>query len=1034
MHYNIHSAYSLRYGTLTIDKLLAMAVDKGHVCIGLTDINNTSGALEFVAKARKAGIKPIVGIEFRSGGKLDYIGLAQNERGFQELNQFLSHHLHAAALDLGDASPPDEWPLGEDAERLPEGPGSALPGNLRRLNFPEVAPPLPDTVFIYPFESCPPVELLAANTYVGIRPIELNKLFSSELRHHPEKLVSLLPVTFADKVGYNLHRLLRAIDLNILLSKQKGHEIAAADEFMYSPDAFAQFYKEHPHILANTLHVMASCSFGMDLDSPKNKRHFTNSESGDLVLLRKLAKDGFARRYGGDHAQPAKKRLEEELAVIAEMGFCAYFLITLDFVNYAKARGFFHVGRGSGANSLVAYCLGITDVDPIELNLFFERFLNVHRTSPPDFDMDFSWRDRDEVIDYVFKRHGHAHVAFVATHVCWHGRSIIRELGKVFGLSKAEIDKMIQNRHAPELDDKVVRAIYRYAPELEGLPNYLGMHPGGMLISEKPIHCYSATSVPPKGFPVVHFEMVGAEAVGLYKFDVLSQRGLADIRSTLELLQENRGIHVDIYDMKRFFSDPKISVMLATGNTLGVFYVGSPAMRQLLRKMECDNYISLVAASSVIRPGVAKSGMMRQYIERYRHSTGKPPNEGNGYRKTPVNMNWYLDASMREYLGETFGVMVFQEDVLKVAHNYAGIGLGEADVLRRAMSGKDRSNSRFKSLMENFFKGAARIGRDPIVTAEVWRQMESFAGYSFCKSHSASYAVESYQALFLKAYFPLEFLTSIINNFGGYYRTEVYAFEIQRSGGTVQAPCVNRSRHLATISGTEVFLGFVHMKMLRKEVSTAILAARGACPFAGLTDFLARVPSIGLEQATLLVRVGAFRFTGKSKKNLLWEVGMHFGKAVAARQSTVLFQIEEPKWEIPELVDSMISDAYDEIEILGFPLVSPFAMTEGVTMKGEILGTDLKANHGKRVVITGYLLSTKSVLTSKNEMMGYADFIDQRGNLFDVTLFPNVYEQNATPHLGVYRISGTVISDFGVHSIEVVHIERLGYKPDPRYH
>lgn len=1043
MHCNVHSAFSLRYGTLSIDQLIALALEKGHTAIALTDINNTSAALEFVGKARANGIKPIVGIEFRVDNRLYYIGLARNDEGFHALNAFLSKHLHDAALALpgegaqADKHKPEREPTFHltrtGDELLPEGPGSALPGNLRNLQFPDRAPALANAVFIYPFDNCPPAEALGDNAYVGIMPTQLRKLVTSPLRHHPHKLVCLLPVTFASKVGYNTHRLLRAIDRNILLSKQDPLDLAAADEYMYSPADIQWFYKDHPAIVANTVQLMEGCHFNMSLKRVKNKRHFTNSERNDLALLRKLAHTGFKKRYG-PHDETAQKRFEGELKVIDEMGFCPYYLITLDFVNYAKSCGYYHVGRGSGANSIIAYCLGITEVDPVELNLFFERFLNVHRTSPPDFDIDFSWADRDELIDYIFKRHGHAHTAFVATYVCFHGRSIIRELGKVFGLAPEEIDKLIANRQAPDLDDKVVKAIYRYAEELEGLPNYLGMHPGGILISDKPIHCYSATSVPPKGFPVVHFDMFGAEEVGLFKFDVLSQRGLGDIRSALEIIRTNKGKNIDITDVKRFMRDPKIATMLATGNTLGVFYVGSPAMRQLLRKLACDNYPTLVAASSVIRPGVAKSGMMRQYIERHLISTQNPlPTHTHTHTRTHTRTAWYLDPSMEEYLGETYGVMIYQEDVLKVAHYYAGIGLGEADVLRRAMSGKYRSFNEFKSLKDKFFEGAREKGRDEATAHEVWRQMESFAGYSFCKAHSASYAVESYQGLFLKAHYPLEYLTSVINNFGGYYRTEVYLLEIRRQGGKVHAPCINQSEYLATITGDNVYLGFVHMKGLQKDVAKAIVQARQKGPYTGLGDLLTRVPSMGLEQATLLIRVGALRFTGKSKKNLLWEVGMHFSKAPALQQTTRLFQVEEVAFDLPSLSDSPIADGYDELEILGFPLISPFAMTLEQPMAGEIHAANFQAVLGQQVTITGYLISTKTVRTVKGTLMGFADFMDRKGNFFDATLFPDTYQQNATPSLGVYSITGKIIQDFGVPSLEVAQITRLGYKPDPRY-
>lgn len=428
----------------------------------------------------------------------------------------------------------------------------------------------------------------------------------------------------------------------------------------------------------------------------RNKLHFTGSKSDDRHLLEKLAYDGLNYRYGSGNKK-ARERVENELQVIDRLGFSAYFLITWDFIRYGQLRGFFHVGRGSGANSIVAYCMGITDVDPIDLDLYFERFLNPHPgTSPPDFDIDFSWTDRDEVIDYVFKRYGHAHTSLMATYNTFKGRSILRGLGKVFGLPKEEIDHLVANRHSPNLDNRIVRRIYRYGRELEGLPNHLGIHPGGILITEDPVHCFSATSVPPKGFPIVQFDMFVAEEAGLYKYDVLSQRGLGHIKSSAEVVRQNRGISVDVHDVKAFKKDPKIAELLRTGKTIGCFYVESPAMRQLLRKLRCDDYVILVAASSVIRPGVAKSGMMRQYIERHLITTRGTAVRKTGASGSGVSNNglgkglsvgssvgssvsssvseeelrlkasqWYLHPSMADYLGETYGVMVngLSEDV-----------------------------------------------------------------------------------------------------------------------------------------------------------------------------------------------------------------------------------------------------------------------------------------------------------------------------------------------------------------------------------
>jgi DNA polymerase III alpha subunit len=1069
----------------TVEKLIAEALDLGHGAVAVTDINNTSAVLDFVMKAREKGLRPIVGIEFRTDNRLNYIGLARNAHGFYQLNTFLSEHLHRAALvqpgqngaqaDKRKQAMRTEHsgPHERSEDLIPEGPGSVLPSNLRNLEFPERAPQLPDTFFIYPFENSPAPEDLLDNEFVGVRPVQLNKLFTSPLKHFPQKLLTLLPVTFPNRVGYNTHRLLRAIDRNILLSKQDPNDVAAADETMYNMADFLRFYKDHSYMVTNTMRLMEECDFEMTFDSPKNKLHFTGSKNDDRLLLEKLAFDGLHYRYNAGHTL-ARQRLENELQVIDRLGFSAYFLITWDFIRYGQARGFFHIGRGSGANSIVAYCMGITDVDPIDLDLYFERFLNPHRTSPPDFDIDFSWTDRDEVIDYVFKRYGHRNTSLMATYNTFKGRSILRELGKVFGLPKEEIDNLVANRHSPSMDDRIVQLIYRYGRELEGLPNHLGIHPGGILITEDPVHCYSATSVPPKGFPIVQFDMFVAEEAGLYKYDVLSQRGLGHIKTSFEVVRQNRGIHIDVHDVKRFKEDPKIAALLRTGKTIGCFYVESPAMRQLLRKLRCDDYITLVAASSVIRPGVAKSGMMRQYIERHLITTRGSAKRKTGNGRGDVGLlsghsfskdfaiasqldlgekggkglgegglrheasQWYLHPSMADYLGETYGVMVYQEDVIKVAHYFGGVDLGEADILRRAMSGKYRSANQFNLLREKFFDNCRKKGVEDHLTGEVWRQMESFSGYSFCKAHSASYAVESYQSLFFKAYYPLEFMVGVINNFGGFYRTEVYIHEARMAGANILAPCVNHSTFMTHIDGRDLWLGFVHMAGLARQVAEELCADRVENgPYLGLNDLLRRVP-MGLEQVTLLIRIGAFRFTSKTKKTLLWEANMHFSKVPERAQKTTLFAIETKEWSLPNLPDDPTEDAYDEMEILGFTLCSPFEMLSEKMSPHEVFAADLegrngtKVQHGQRITITGYLISTKQVRTSKGDMMGFVDFVDAHGDCFDATMFPDTFMKFPILGIGVYRMKGKVSDDFGVATLEVEEIYRVGYVGDPR--
>lgn len=308
-----------------------------------------------------------------------------------------------------------------------------------------------------------------------------------------------------------------------------------------------------------------------------------------------------------------------ELEIIEKMGFISYFLMNWDIVSYARSRGYFYVGRGSGANSIVAYLLRITNVDPIELDLYFERFINLFRTNPPDFDIDFSWTDRDDVTAYIFKRF--KHVALVATYNTFQYRAVIRELGKVFGLPKTEIDQLSRGYVSSFETNHLVQLVLKYGNYIHGFPSHLSIHASGIIIAEKPINFFTATFMPPKGYPTIQFDMHVCEDVGLFKFDILSQRGLGKIKDAIGIIKQNHpdDPDFDIDDLERFKSDKLIKQLLITANAIGCFYVESPAMRMLLKKLQVDNYLGLVAASSVIRPGVAKSGMMQAYIQRYRH-------------------------------------------------------------------------------------------------------------------------------------------------------------------------------------------------------------------------------------------------------------------------------------------------------------------------------------------------------------------------------------------------------------------------------
>jgi len=984
MYLNCHSYYSLRYGTLSIEKLMETAKACGVTTLALTDINNSSGIIDFVKTCRENGIKPIAGIEFRKEEKLLYIGLARNNEGFHELNEFLS------AYTIKGVPLPDEAPEFEDAVVIYPFPGNGAVKNQSVKNLP-------------------------ADYLLGIYPSNIRKLATVNDRSILDHAVILFPVTFSNEKEYDLHCNLRAIDSNILLSRLCPEQLAAPDEIMIPEGKVKNLYKDYPRLIGNTEQLLGECSVDFDFSTLKNRKTFTGNPYDDKTLLEKLAGDGLIYRYGKTNREAAK-RVRHELDIIDQMGFSSYFLITWDIIRYSMSRGFYHVGRGSGANSIVAYCLKITDVDPIELDLYFERFINPKRTSPPDFDIDYSWKERDEVLDYIFKRYGHKHTALLGAMSTFKGNSIYRELGKVQGLPKGEMDDLLKYPEKEIHKNGITRRIAELGAMMVDFPNIRSIHAGGVLISDEPITCYTALDMPPKGFPTTQWDMYVAEDIGFEKMDILSQRGIGHIKETAEIILKNRAVNVDVHQVQEFKKDEKVKDLLRMGETIGCFYVESPAMRGLLKKLQCDNYRSLVAASSIIRPGVARSGMMREYIYRFHHP---------GQFK-------YLHPVMKEQLEETYGVMVYQEDVLKICHHFAGLDLADADVLRRAMSGKYRSKKELQRIIEKFFENCRNFGYPEEVAKEVWRQIESFAGYSFSKAHSASYAVESYQSLYLKAHFPLEFMTGVINNFGGFYSSWVYFNEARNCGATLHLPCVNRGDYKTSITGTDIYVGFVHVANLENAVARMISEERKVNgKYASLEDFIMRT-HIPIEQLILLVRIGALRFTGKSKAQLLWESHLLLGKKPSRTDQHPLFYTPPKTYELPSLEQSAVEDVYDEVELLGFPVKHTYFDLLETSFRGEIMAKDMIRSLGRNVRMLGQLVTIKYVRTVKQEWMHFGTFIDISGQFFDTVHFPDSVKNYPFRGDGIYIVLGKIVEEFGFPSMEVRKMAKMPLKKDPR--
>ncbi len=973
---NTHSYYSFKFGIRSIKGLIELAQKNGYKSFVLTDINTTAGTLEFIRLAQKANLRPIVGIDFRNGADQQFVGIAKNNQGFQNLNEYLSFHLHN---------------------------GLSIPTQIE----------INDCFIIYPFDKRPERELKNYE-FLGVRPDEINKIRFTRKEFPKEKLVAFPSFTFLENgidEEFEMHQVLRAIDQNTLISKLAPEDYGKESDVFLSKKELLAAYEELPICLENLKHIIEQSSIHFDFSEdaePQNLKTWTESEEEDYRKIRSLCKEGLKYRFGENPPYSIKRRVVKEMLVIRQQGFLAYFLISWDLVKYAREKGYFYVGRGSGANSIVAYLLRITDVDPVDLDLYFERFINLFRKNPPDFDIDFSWMDRDDVTQHLFEKY--ENTVLIATYITFQYKSLIREVGKAFGIPAYEIEKI---QRMPDKDlDHHHRLTLKYGHRIQGFPSHLSVHAGGILISQKPIHYFTATSLPPKGFPITHFDMISAEDVGLYKYDILAQRGLGKIKDAMLVIKENRPEEpeIDIHDIKRFKEDPLVAKNLSIANAIGCFYIESPAMRQLMIKLRVDNYLGLVAASSVIRPGVAQSGMMRQYIQRYRD----PEKRKEAH---PV---------LAKIMPETYGVMVYQEDVIKVAHYFAGLDLGEADVLRRGMSGKFRSRDEFQKVKEKFFLNCRNRGYTSELAADVWRQIESFAGYAFAKGHSASYAVESYQSLFLKSYYPLEFMVAVLNNGGGFYSVEFYVHEARMLGGKIVAPHLNKSEGLHRIEGDTIYLGLGLVKELEKNTIQAIIEERRNGDFTSVEDLVKRVP-ISLDQVSLLIRVGAFSFLRQNKKELLWKAHFLLGNQGKSKIENVLFDPPVKDYTLPPISQTELEDMYDEIELLGFPLSSPYKLLESVP-EGVVSVREMKQRIHQRVEMIGYLVHIKNTGTNRGEKMHFGTFVDQEGTFLDSVHFPPVARQYPFTGRGIYHLKGKVVEDFEAMSLEVDWMVKLGYR------
>ena len=999
-HLHVHTYFSFGIGASSPEALVAAAVVRGIHSLACTDTNGVYGAVEFQKAAESLGVQPILGAHLSWNGQ-ETVALAADERGWAALCRAITAIHWGKSATLAEIVAQDREGLillSQDIAFLEAVIRLSGPRDL----FAELVPGKQRHA------------VLAAARRLGLAPVATNA------------------VVAANAEDWARHRLLRAISRNIAISACPPEILASRDAWLRPPGDLARFFPDCPEALSNAEAIAERCGYRIPWGRVIPPRLAAHEDA--MAQLRAQAYEGATRRYG-TIAPVTRDRLEHELGIIELKGFADYFLVVRDIVQHGPT----HCGRGSVANSVVSYCLGITHVEPLGSGLLFERFLNPERLDPPDIDLDFPWDERDNVLAYVFRRYPHPRAAMVANHNCFRLRGALREVAKVHGRPPGEIREVTRRipwyeegslsetiAGHPNFSSLELPGIWgelaRMAEPLVGIPRHLSLHPGGVVIVPGMLTDYVPTEPAVKildghsdlPVPVIQLEKDGAEDVGLVKIDLLGNRSLAVIRDAIAAVHHNTGRMID-YTSEEAGEDSKTQEHFRNGRTLGVFYTESPASRLLCQKSKAESFELLVLNTSIIRP--ASNRYIRIYLERLHGAPYQP-----------------LDPVLRDTLSETFGVMVYQEDVVNVCAAFAGMPLATGDGLRKALS-KKRAHKHLVAYAEEFFAGAAALGRDPATATRVWEMVMSFAGYSFCKGHSCSYIKVAQHSCYLRANYPAEFFAAVLSNGGGFYHPFAYIAEAMRNGIRILPPDVNASQFRCAGRDDWLRVGLQFVKGL-SAAGVERITEKG--PFHSVAQLRART-GISHDDLRTLIKVGALDSIaeGKTRPMMLWEVDLEAGKWNRAGEEplSVGDASDLPSYRLtalpplPNLKEySVARQRREQYESLGF-LTDAHPMdlhAEELARLRLVKSTEVGRHIGKSVLMAGMLTTSKPVHTAKDEPMEFATFDDGAG-LIEAVLFPDIYRDRG--HVlfdqGPFVFRGKVEEEFGGITLTLTHLERL---------
>ncbi len=1025
VHLHLHTQYSLLDGAIRIDALIDRAKKYNMGAIAITDHGTMFGAVEFYEKAVKAGIKPIIGCEcyvaprslsdkspLDNKGLCHLVLLAKNQTGYKNLCK-----LATIAQLKGFYYKPriDKQVLKEYSEGL-IGSSACLHGEIPRLIANGNMDKALDAARFY-------VEVFGEDNFfleVQHNNIPKQDKVNEKILEISEKLSIPIIATndchYLDKEDVRAHDVLLCIQTGKTVNDEKRFKFATDQLYFKSKKEMHDTLGSFPGALENTVKIAQRCEIEFDFKTYHFPKFDPESRLDSEEIFEQKVREGFVARLAKIREnQPDideelyKKRLDYEIDIIKKMGFTGYFLIVADFIEYAKENKIpVGPGRGSAAGSMVAYSMGITELDPIAHGLIFERFLNPARISMPDIDVDFCINGRERVFKYVAERYGGGdYVAQIITFGKLKTRAVIRDVGRALDIPLNEVDaiaKMVPDVLNISLDEALkqepklaelaetkedIGELIRICKVLEGLPRHASTHAAGVVIGDKPLSEYLPLYRGKKGEVVTQFDMKKVEQIGLVKFDFLGLRNLTVIENTLKLIAQSGKTPPDLTNLD--FNDPETYRLLSVGDTTGVFQLESPGMKELLMRLKPACFDDITALVALYRPGPLDSGMVDDFVERK-----------HGRQKVK-----YIIPELEPILKETYGVILYQEQVMKIAGALASYSMAEADGLRKAMGKK------IKEVMaqhrERFMQGAIKNGIAKDKAESIFDLMEKFGGYGFNKSHSAAYALIAFQTAYLKAHYPVEFMASLLTSEMGSIDSVVkYISECRSHNIKVLPPDINKSGKIFTVDGNAIRFGLVAVKNVGENAIDAIIHAREKDgPFSSIYDFCERVDlkKVNKRVVESLIICGAFDSTGAHRAQLLagFEDVMDYGQTIRKEKESPqmsLFDImeEETSVNIPALPEIEKWNEKHllamEKETLGFYITShPLSRYHKIIK--EFTNADaisLKEKDEGEIVRTGGLITNiKTIVTKKGDNMAFLTIEDLMGSV-EITVFSRLYE------------------------------------------